>query len=247
MLNLSIIILKLNQKKLTSKNKRQKNLIKTLETFFVFKVSMLYICSLIMKEKILNTSNELFLTYGFKSVTMDDIAEKLAISKKTIYTYYKTKSDLVRACVLEIFNEVSNGIDCICSIEKNPINELFEVKNFILNHLKHEKSSPLFQLKKHYNKFFQELQKKQFEVMSECVQENLNRGIKDGIYRKEIDVDFISRIYFSGVTMIKDIELFPKGIENMQALQTEYLEYHLRAIATKKGIKILEKALKNDI
>lgn len=199
-----------------------------------------------MKEKILKTSNELFLTYGFKSVTMDDIAEKLAISKKTIYAFYKTKNDLVKACVMDVFNAVSDGIDQICVVGKDPIEELFEVKDFVLSHLKHEKSSPLFQLKKYYNKFFQELQKKQFEVMRDCVQENLRRGINNKTYRKEIDIDFISRIYFSGITMIKDIELFPKGIANMQELQTEYLEYHIRAIATKKGIVVLENRLKNE-
>ena len=199
-----------------------------------------------MKDKILDTANEMFLTLGFKSVTMDDIAEKMSISKKTIYTFYSTKSKLVEACVMDVFNAVSHGIDQICIIGLSPIEELFEVKDFVLHHLKSEKSSPLFQLKKYYTKFFHELQKKQFEVMSECVQENLNKGIEQGLYRKEIDVDFISRIYFSGITMIKDIELFPKGIKNMQGLQTEYLEYHIRAIATTKGIKELEKMLKND-
>jgi len=217
-----------------------------LETFFVFKVSVLYICTIIMKDKILNTANEMFLTLGFKSVTMDDIAEEMSISKKTIYAFYKTKSKLVEACVMDVFNAVSEGIDQICIVGLSPIEELFKVKDFVLNHLKSEKSSPLFQLKKYYTKFFHELQKKQFEVMSECVQENLRKGIEQGLYRKEIDVDFISRIYFSGITMIKDIELFPKGIQNMQQLQTEYLEYHIRAIATTKGIKELEKMLKND-
>ena len=199
-----------------------------------------------MKEKILHTSNELFLTFGFKSVTMDDIAEKLGISKKTIYTYYKTKKVLVRACVMDVFHKVSEGIDNICTINNNPIVELFEVKNFVSTHLKSEQSSPIFQLKKYYIQFYHELQKKQFAVMNECVQENLQRGIADGLYRKEIDVDFISRIYFSGITMIKDIEIFPRGKDNMKEVQTNYLEYHIRAIATKKGIRVLEKTLKND-
>ena len=197
-----------------------------------------------MKQKILNTSNELFLSYGFKSVTMDDIAEKLSISKKTIYAFYKTKSDLVRACVMDIFNQVSEGIDNICSLESNPIEELFEVKNFLLTHLKSEKSSPIHQLKKHYPKFFQELQQKQFEVMSDCVQENLRRGIETGYFRKNLDIDFISRIYFSGVTMIKDIDLFPKGQNNMKELMNDYLDYHLRAISTEKGIKKLLQIVK---
>jgi len=199
-----------------------------------------------MKEKIVNTSKELFLTYGFKSVTMDDIAKELGISKKTVYTYFKTKKMLVRECVLVVFDTISEGIDSICAIGKNPIVELFEIKNFVLTHLKSEQSSPIFQLKKYYTPFYHELQKKQFEVMNDCVQENLHCGIADGLYRKNIDVDFISRIYFSGITMIKDIELFPRGKDNMQEVQTNYLEYHIRAVATKKGIKVLEKLLKNE-
>ncbi len=199
-----------------------------------------------MQQKILNTSNDLFLSYGFKSVTMDDIAKKLGMSKKTIYTYYKTKTDLVKACVMDVFSQISTGIDLICSIDNNPIEELFNIKTFVLNHLKSEKSSPLFQLKKYYPKFFNELQKKQFEVMHECVQENLKRGISSNTYRKDIDIDFISRIYFSGVTVIKDIELFPKGEQNMKGLMTDYLDYHIRAIATEKGIKKLEKLLQEN-
>jgi AcrR family transcriptional regulator len=197
-----------------------------------------------MEKKILNKSNELFLTYGFKSVTMDDIAEKLGISKKTIYAYYKTKTDLVKASVLDVFNAISSGIDQICSIQSDSMEELFKIKEFVLEHLKSEKSSPIYQLKKYYPKFYQELQKKQFEVMHDCVQENLKSGITTGYYRKDIDIDFISRIYFSGFTMIKDIELFPRGQHNMKELVTDYLDYHIRAIATEKGIKKLNQLLK---
>ncbi len=217
-----------------------------METFIVFKVSLLYVCTIIMREKILNTSNELFLTLGFKSVTMDDIASKMGISKKTIYTYFTTKNDLVHDCVMDTFNQISEGIDLICEIGNDPIVQLFAIKNFVLNHLKSEKSSPLFQLKKYYPAFFYELQRKQFEVMEECVHENLRKGIAINLFRKKLDVDFITRIYFSGITMIKDIELFPKGINNMKELQSDYLEYHIRAIATEKGLIILDNILKKE-
>lgn len=199
-----------------------------------------------MREKILNTSNELFLTLGFKSVTMDDIASKMGISKKTIYTYFTTKNDLVHDCVMDTFNQISEGIDLICEIGNDPIVQLFAIKNFVLNHLKSEKSSPLFQLKKYYPAFFYELQRKQFEVMEEYVHENLRKGIAINLFRKKLDVDFITRIYFSGITMIKDIELFPKGINNMKELQSDYLEYHIRAIATEKGLIILDNILKKE-
>jgi len=197
-----------------------------------------------MKEKILNTAIEEFLTYGFKSVTMDDIAEKLAISKKTIYTFYKNKTSLVEATVMAVFDKISFGIDHICSLEKNAIEELFNVKEFLIENLKGEKSSPQFQLKKYYPKLFLKLKKLQFEVMQDCVSENLKRGIKDNLYRNDIEIGFITRIYFSGMMAIKDNELFPNGKTNMKFLMETFLDYHIRAIATEKGVKKLNQLLK---
>ncbi len=197
-----------------------------------------------MKEKILHTANEMFLNFGFKSVTMDDIAEKLGISKKTIYTYYQTKTSLVKSCVMYVFESISLGIDHICSLQKNPIEELFEIKDFVLQNLNNEKSSPLFQLKKYYPNLYADLQKKQFEVMQECVKENLKRGIRLDMFRKDLDIDFITRIYFVGVTSIKDVDLFPTAKENMHGLMTNYLDYHISAIATQKGQKIVTKLIK---
>src|SRR5210317_1140812 len=102
-----------------------------------------------MKNKILEKATELFLIYGFKSVTMDDIANALGISKKTIYQHFKNKTKLVEATTLGLFNFISNGINCICAMDKNPIEEIYEVKSFAMTHLKDEKSSPIFQLQKY--------------------------------------------------------------------------------------------------
>ena len=122
-----------------------------------------------MKNSILKKSGELFLTYGFKSVTMDDIANKMGISKKTIYQHFKNKNCLVKETTLALFKIISEGINCICALEKNPIEELFNIKKFVLEHLKNEKSSPQFQLQKYYPKVFKSLKEKQFEVMQGCV------------------------------------------------------------------------------
>ena len=88
------------------------------------------------KKEIIKETAKLYFKYGIRSVTMDDIAEKMSISKKTIYAFYKTKSKLVEACVMDVFNAVSEGIDQICIVGLSPIEELFKVKDFVLNHLK---------------------------------------------------------------------------------------------------------------
>jgi len=192
-----------------------------------------------MKEKILEKAADMFLTYGFKSVTMDDLAQEMAISKKTIYSHYKNKTELVNEITLSLFCSVSEGIDAICALEKNPIEELYEIKKFVLQHLKGDKSSPQYQLQKYYPKIHNSIKQKHFEVMNECVIVNIKRGLEMGIYRENLNIDFISRIYFSGVTSIKDLNLFPSKTFSPAKLMNEYLEYHLRGIVTPKGRKIL--------
>ena len=215
---------------------------KTKETFCVFKVSYCIFAKnfIKMKENILYKATDMFLTYGFKSVTMDDIANKMGISKKTIYTHYKTKTELVKDSSLQLFEFISSGIDCICEEEKNPIEELYEIKKFVMLHLKDEKSSPQYQLQKYYPKIYQMLKTKQFEVMHSCVKENLKRGVEMGEYLKKINTEFVARIYFSGIISIKDDELFPIELFPKDKLLENYLEYHLRGICTEKGLKTLE-------
>lgn len=199
-----------------------------------------------MREKIIHKSADLFLSYGFKSVTMDDIANALGISKKTIYQHFENKTKLVEATTLAMFSLISHGIDCICALEKNPIEEIYEIKQFVSEHLKNEKSSPQYQLQKYYPKIYKSIKSKQFDVMYQCVKANLDRGISLGIYRNNIHVDFVTRIYFNCMLAIKDEDLFSKKTFSTNMLLDNYLEYHLRGICTKKGLKFLKKIIKEN-
>lgn len=192
-----------------------------------------------MKEKILEKATDMFLNLGFKSVTMDDLANEMGISKKTIYTHFENKTRLVQECTFSLFNQINSGIDGICNIGKNPIEELYEIKKFVISHLKDEKSSPQYQLQKYYPKIFSNLRKKQYELMQECTINNIKRGLELGIYRENLNVEFVSRIYISGVASIKDERFFPEGNFAAKDLQDYFLEYHLRGIVTPKGRKIL--------
>ncbi len=200
-----------------------------------------------MRDKILEKATDMFLNLGFKSVTMDDIANEIGISKKTIYTHFKNKTDLVVEVTETMFCAICTGIDMIHDQQKNPIKELYEVKHFVMTYLKDEKSSPQYQLQKYYPKIYVSLKHKQFEFMQECIKDNLTRGIEQGLFRKSIDVDFIARMYFNGMIGIKDQELFPLKQFSMNALMSYYLEYHLRGICSEKGIKELENQLQNNL
>ncbi len=198
-----------------------------------------------MKKKILHNATEMFLNIGFKSVTMDDIAANSGISKKTIYAHFANKIQLVEAATLHIFDIISKGIDIIHEQQQNPIIELFEMKRFVMKHLKDEKSSPQYQLQKYYPKIFKNLKHKQFELMQELFKENLTKGIEQKLYRDDIDIDFTARIYFNGMLGIKNKDLFPLVNYSMNTLTSYHLEYHLRGICSQKGIKELEKQLQN--
>lgn len=192
-----------------------------------------------MKCEILEKATEMFLNFGFKSVTMDDIANKMGISKKTIYAHFQNKTKLVEATSLHVFESISNGINCICTLNKNPIEEIYEIKQFVMEHLKNEKSSPQYQLQKYYPKIHANLKNKQFEIMQDCVKDNLERGINQGLYRDNININFISRIYFNSMMALKDKDLFPQNIFPIKLLMENYLEYHLRGICTNKGLNVL--------
>jgi AcrR family transcriptional regulator len=192
-----------------------------------------------MREQIIHKSAELFLSLGFKSVTMDDIASEMGISKKTIYVHFSNKTKLVEAVTFYLFDTICSGIDDICENAPNPIEELYSIKMFVMHHLKNEKASPQYQLKKYYPQIHSVLKFKQFEKMHQSVQDSLEHGVDTGVFRDTIDVDFISRMYFTGMTGIKDNMFFPPEQYQMEYLMESYLEYHLRAIVTEKGMTIL--------
>ncbi|AXG73507.1 TetR/AcrR family transcriptional regulator [Flavobacterium arcticum] len=199
-----------------------------------------------MRETIVKKATEMFMSLGFKSVTMDDIANELSISKKTIYQHFCNKHDLVEASTLSVFENVSCGIDGIREMGKNSIEEIFIIRSFMMQHLNNESASPFYQLQKFFPKIFSCLRAQQFEKVNGCMKDNLQKGIDNGLYRDTINIDFISRIYFTGLTGIKDQDIYPTSMFGANELTIAFLEYHLRAIVTAKGLVILEKLLESD-
>ena len=199
-----------------------------------------------MKDKILHKATELFLNLGFKSVTMDDLANEMGISKKTIYAHFENKTKLVEETTMNLFWVISNGIDQIVCKKHNPIEELYEIKKFVMSRLKDEKASPQYQLQKYYPKIHQTIRKKQFEVMQDCVVDNIRRGIELGIYRENLNIQFVARIYFSGVNSLGNVDLFPNNMFTKIELEDYFLEYHLRGIVTPKGRKKLNEIINSN-
>ena len=200
--------------------------------------------SIDLEKSIVVTSTELFLTLGFKSVTMDDIAEEMKISKKTIYTFFANKEALVQSVVFSMYSYITTNLTQIREKASNPISELYEVKMFIMHQLKGEKTSPQHQLRKYYPNIHKELQKKQFDFMTKSVKKSLTKGVEMKLFRPSIDIDFISRMYFNGMVGIKNVDMFPIEKYSPEQVMENYLDYHLRAIVTKDGMKLLSSYIK---
>ena len=186
----------------------------------------------------------MFLTLGFKSITMDDISTDMGISKKTIYRYFDNKSNLIETCAYHLFDIISRGIEEIMKQQMNPIEEIYEIKSFAMEHLKDEKSSPQYQLQKYYPRIYENLRRKQYGLMEKCVTVNLERGIAMGYFRESMNVDIVSKFYFNGMIELKNTDIFPPQSYSMPLLMETYLEYHVRAIATPKGIEKLNEIIK---
>ena len=199
-----------------------------------------------MKAKIISKSEELFLSLGFKNVTMDEIANAMGISKKTIYAHFPNKVELVRSVTFSILEYIHKNIEQINENAVNPIEKMYDINMFIMHYLRNEHGSAQFQLKKYYPAIFEQLEVKKFEKMHSSVENSLKKGIELKLFRADIDVAFISRIYFIGMSGIRDTAVFKEDQFNKNYLMNSYLEYHLRAIVTDKGFKILNKFIQKN-
>ena len=108
-----------------------------------------------MKEKIISKASDMFLKLGFKSVTMDDIAGEMCISKKTIYKYFFNKELLIEESVSLLHKEVHHLLDDAISKNYNAIEENFVIKRMFTELFKSADTSPIYQLKKHYPEIYQ--------------------------------------------------------------------------------------------
>ena len=198
-----------------------------------------------MKETILNKAVDLFLRYGFKSVTMDDIANDLAISKKTIYKYFNNKIELIDASTILVHERVDKMIGEIVMKNYNAIEENFVIKSIFKDMFKNVKTSPMFQLKKYYPEIYGRVMEHQLSTFSECIRENLRKGIEENLYRPEIDIDMVMKFYFQLINGAYDGDIFGNQMEDIIKLELKILEYHTRSIATSDGVKVLEEQLIN--
>ncbi len=195
-----------------------------------------------MKDRILQKSTDMFLRLGFKSITMDDIACEMCISKKTIYKYFANKDILIEESVQMVHKEVHQTITKIISQNFNAIEENFEIRRMFKEMFKSVESSPIYQLKKHYPEIYEKVLSMQVSICEECFRDNIIKGINEGLYRKDLDIENYVKFYYTLIFNINENTMLEK---DAQELELKALEYHIRAMATLTGIKELEKQILN--
>lgn len=197
-----------------------------------------------MKEKIISKAKEMFLKLGFKSITMDDIAGEMCISKKTIYKYFANKELLIEESVQIIHKEVHQLIEEVTSKNYNAIEENFQIRRMFDDMFKSSETSPIYQLKKHYPEVYKNALKFQVDECEFCFRQNIEKGIAQGLYRESLNIESYIKFYYYLIFSIN--ENTPSERE-AYSLEFDALEYHTRAMATEKGITELEKNLLNPI
>ncbi|CAD0001727.1 MULTISPECIES: TetR/AcrR family transcriptional regulator [Flavobacterium] len=198
-----------------------------------------------MKEKIISKASDLFLKLGFKSVTMDDIAGEMCISKKTIYKYFCNKEVLVKESTAMVHKQVHDLIDTIVAKDFNSIHENFEIREMFRDMFKTNiDTSPIYQLKKHYPEIYQTVLTKEIDQCTQYFRANIEKGIREGLYRKDLNIAIYVKFYY---TLIFHINETTVSETEAQKMELEALEYHTRAMATEKGIQELEKQLEKII
>ena len=190
-------------------------------------------------ERIILGAEELFLKAGIKSVTMDDIARHLGMSKKTIYQFFKDKNELVIGLVRkkiqedeeqmeEILNKSSNVIEGMINMMKCS-EEIFSRINPVVIH----------DLQKYHPDAWKQFQNFKSGVIVQTLEELLKKGIEQGYIRAEIDVKIIARMRMGQVEMGFDTAIFPQSEFNVWKVQQQFLEHFNYGICTLEGYKLL--------
>ena len=183
----------------------------------------------------------LFQNYGIKSVTMDDLSKEIGISKKTLYQYFSDKADMVMKVIDFEFNRKSVIFNNVFSENRNAIEQLLALNNFIQEEHKAFKPSMMFDLKKYYPEVFQEFQVAKRQTLYNSIYKNLIRGKKEGLYRANLDEEILAKLYVFRAEYLLATDIFTIEEVITNKFVNEISNYHMHGIVSDKGLETLKK------
>jgi TetR/AcrR family transcriptional regulator, cholesterol catabolism regulator len=194
-----------------------------------------------MKERIQQKAEELFRSYGVRSVTMDEIATQLGISKKTIYQFFADKEEIVAAVFQSM---ISQHKDC-CLKDKesaiDPVHEIFLAYDMVMEMFRHMNASIIYDLMKYHPQVYTKFHEFKTKFLHQMISSNLEKGIAMGLYREDINIDVMTRFRIESAMMPFNSQVFPDNSKNLAAIEGEIFYHFMYGIVNAKGLKLIEK------
>ncbi len=191
-----------------------------------------------MKEKILEEAERLFWKYGVRSITMDDIARRLAISKKTIYQHFTDKEDILVQVTLFRLSKDKALMDCAYVDAKTPIHEMLSMLDEMRKNVDKMNPTLLMDIKRYYPKAWELYMKFKEEFIMKGMIDNIRRGINDGYFRADVSPEIMARMRVEQVEMAFEMSAFSGSFHDMMTIQQELTHHFVRGLLTEKGFDI---------
>lgn len=198
------------------------------------------------KLDIIERSSLIYLKYGIKSVTMDDLANQLGMSKKTIYKYFEDKNDLINTIILRTLNFEEKMCYKIQNKSENALEALIEISRMVIQRLNNVNPTIFFDLQKHHNEAWQILEKHKWNFVLNAVRSNLNRGINEKLYRDDLNVEIIARLYIATIDTIMNPEVYDWPNFQFQELFKEIMRFHFQGLVNENGRNYLKLNFKDE-
>jgi len=194
-----------------------------------------------VKERILKKAADLFMRYGIRSITMDEIASQLGISKKTIYQFFTDKDDMVSAVIEREIKE--NEVECLQYRDQaaDAIQEVFIAVEDLDEMLKYMNPLMLYDLEKHHPRAFQKLREYKYQFLYQAILDNLSRGRQEGVYRNDFQPDIVAKNRIESCFLIFNPDLFPHTRYKISEVNFELAMLFLHGVATDKGNQLIER------
>jgi AcrR family transcriptional regulator len=212
-----------------------------METRLTKKVSIVLPPIMEMKERIQAKAEELFRKYGIRSITMDEISNQLGISKKTLYQSFTDKEEIVAVVFERMMNE--NKSRCTADRDKadNAIHEVFLAFDAVLQMFKEMNPAILFDLAKYHPNVYKNFHAYKYEFLYNVIKDNLSRGVKEELYRQDIDIEIMTRFRIESSMLAFNTEVFPQSVKDLAGVERIIMEHFLYGLATTKGTKLIQK------
>jgi len=183
---------------------------------------------------------QLFMRLGIKSLTMDEIARQLGISKKTLYKYASDKKELVTKAVQLAIDEEECALSEMHKAEGTAIDKIFAINTMVSEKLQSIQPAVIFDMQKYYPEAWAIMEEHKSVFIHNQIKENLAEGIKQGLYRRNMNPELVTRIYVTLINSIFDSPLYSLSNHSFKETHTEVARYHLRGITNKKGVEYMQ-------